>query len=110
MNDFERFNKRRAVAVVGANELDKYLNAPTEDVADPLQWWRLHRHTYPVLSQMAFDLLAVPAMSSECERAFSKAGHVLNESRPRTKEDYAEANQCLRAWILAGLVSIIAPP
>lgn len=109
MNDFERFNKRRAVAVVGANELDKYLNAPTEDVADPLQWWRLHRHTYPVLSQMAFDLLAVPAMSSECERAFFKAGHVLNESRPRTKEDYAEANQCLRAWILAGLVSILAP-
>lgn len=50
MNDFERFNKRRAVVVVGANELDMYLNAPTEDVADPLQWWRLHRPTYPVLS------------------------------------------------------------
>lgn len=110
MNDFERFNKRRAVAVFGANELDRYLNAPTEDVADPLQWWRLHRQTYPVLSQMAFDLLAVPAMSSECERAFSKAGHVLNESRLRTREDYAEANQCLRAWILAGLVSIVVPP
>jgi hypothetical protein len=49
-----------------------------------------------MLSQMAFDLLAVPAISSECERAFSKAGYVLNESRLRTKEDYAEANQCLR--------------
>jgi hypothetical protein len=38
MNDFERFSKRRAVAVLGANELDRYLNAPTEDVADTLQW------------------------------------------------------------------------
>jgi hypothetical protein len=58
-----------------------------------------HVGYYPVLSQLAFNLLATPAMSTECERAFSKAGHVLNENRPRKKADYAEGNQCLRACI-----------
>lgn len=37
-----------------------------ESVPNPLDWWRRHQQFYPNLSQMAFDLFAVPAMSSEC--------------------------------------------
>lgn len=37
LNDFEWFNKRRVVAVVVANGLDRKLNASTVDVANPLQ-------------------------------------------------------------------------
>jgi len=29
--------------------------------ADPLDWWKAHHGDYPLLSQMARDILAVPA-------------------------------------------------
>lgn len=56
------------------DEYVKYINKDRdEDVRNPLQWWRDHQSTYPNLAQIAFDLFAIPAMSSECERNFSKA-------------------------------------
>lgn len=42
--------------------------------------------------------------------SFSKAGHVLDENRLRNKADYAEANQCFRAWILSDLIELVAKP
>ena len=52
-------------------------------VNNPLQWWRDNQSTYPNLSRMAFDFFAIPAMSSECERAFSKASYTLEQLEPR---------------------------
>ena len=84
-----------------ANELERYLAADISvDVTDLLAWWKAHKGSYPILSQLAFDILAVLAMSAECERLFSAAGRVLNERRARTHHDLAEANQCLRHWLL----------
>ena len=47
---------------------DKYVKYITkgkdEDICNYLQWWRNHQSTY-TNSQMAFDLFAIPALSSE---------------------------------------------
>ncbi|CAD0046447.1 unnamed protein product [Aureobasidium pullulans] len=51
-----------------ADELQRYLDAPIEKVQNPILWWQAHEAQYPLLSEMAFDLLAAPAMSAECER------------------------------------------
>jgi hypothetical protein len=59
-----------------------------------------------VLSQMAFDILAVPAMSAEVERLFSSAGLVVTERRARTLLDLAKDNQLLRAWLKEGLITL----
>jgi hypothetical protein len=36
-----------------------------------MQYWQLKEPEWPQLTSMAFDLLAIPAMSSKCERVFS---------------------------------------
>ena len=56
------------------DEYVKYIIKEREEsVSNPLQWWLVHQSSYPNLAQMAFDHFAIPAISSECERAFSKA-------------------------------------
>jgi hypothetical protein len=74
-----------------------------EEVKNPLLWWRDHQHIFPTLSQMAFDLLSVPAMSSECERVFSIAKHLITMPRNRLKDDVIEAIQLLKHWYMGGL-------
>ena len=107
LSDFERYNQLDDLEGQQHDELDRYLNSPREaDGINPLVWWQAHQTAYPVLSTLAFDLLAIPCTSAECERSFSKAGHVLDEDRPRTQADLAEGTQCLRAWISAGLVRL----
>ena len=54
---------------------------------------------------MAFDVLSIPAMSSECERIFSSTKILLSDRRARMKEDIIEASECLRAWFRAGQCS-----
>ena len=57
----------------------------------PLAWWRENQHRIPVLRHLAFEVLAAPASSAADERVFSMAGYVVNEERPRTLEELAEA-------------------
>lgn len=105
LSRYEEFNKVKKRKKV-KSELERYLTTDIEEVSDVLAWWRAHQATYPVLSQMAFDVLAVPAMSAEVERLFSSAGLVITERRARTLPDLAEDNQLLKAWLKEGLITI----
>ncbi|KAF2716904.1 hypothetical protein K431DRAFT_234334, partial [Polychaeton citri CBS 116435] len=58
----------------------------------------------PVLRHLAFSLLAAPASTAADKRLFSTAGNVVNEQRPHTKADLAEAVQCLRSWYQEGII------
>lgn len=61
------------------DELHRYLKSPlivlgnrtANDKFDVLQWWRVTKEEYPILSHIAIDLYAIPSMSAEVERAFS---------------------------------------
>lgn len=64
----------------------------------PLAWWRENHHRFPVLRHLAFEVLAAPASSAADERIFSMAGDVVNDERPNTMEELAEAYQGLRSW------------
>ncbi|KAH6604298.1 hypothetical protein Trco_007744 [Trichoderma cornu-damae] len=68
------------------SELDRYyrLNLP-QQVDDPIQWWLLQQSSFPTLSKLALDLLAVLAMAA----------------------DYTiEKIQCLKNWLHRGAISI----
>jgi hypothetical protein len=81
------------------DELERYLreeHAPARTNA--LAWWQQNEQRYPVLRNLAFDLIAAPATSAAAERRFSEAGHVLNEGHWHTRSDLAEATQCLKSW------------
>ncbi|TKA68421.1 hypothetical protein B0A49_13253, partial [Cryomyces minteri] len=50
------------------DEFERYAyEAVAQNERDPLRWWRDNAWRYPTLCRLAFDLLAVPAMSAECE-------------------------------------------
>lgn len=58
---------------IPGNEYEAYLAVMSPRCDDIIGWWRDHQTTYPKLPQMAFDLIAVPAMSAEGERVFGQA-------------------------------------
>ena len=78
---------------------DEYVKYITKErdkgISNPLQWWRDHQSTYPNLAQMAFDLFAIPAMSSECEQAFSKASYKISARRSNLSSDIVEGGETL---------------
>ncbi|KAF2143525.1 uncharacterized protein K452DRAFT_211557, partial [Aplosporella prunicola CBS 121167] len=90
------------------DELERYLHEPPPPQRlhdlDVLQWWVTRQKQYPTLSRMALDLLACPAMSSDCERTFSTAGRSMSKLRSRLSEGTAEALACLSSWLPAGWV------
>ncbi|TKA45693.1 hypothetical protein B0A49_13640, partial [Cryomyces minteri] len=51
-----------------SDEFERYAyEAVAQNERDPLRWWRDNAWRYPTLCRLAFDLLAVLAMSAECE-------------------------------------------
>jgi hypothetical protein len=63
-------------------------------------------HRYPRLSRMAIDLFSIPAMSSEPERIFSLAGHMVTVQRGRLQADIIGAAQCISSWERSGAIQI----
>ncbi len=49
----------------------------------PLEWWKKHHTTYPIVWQLAQRILAIPATSASSDRVFSTAAHVVNKKRER---------------------------
>jgi hypothetical protein len=77
----------------------------TKDM-EPLRWWRKRgENLYPTLAIIAYDLFVMPAMSSECERAFSSAKKLINEQRYSLKTDIIEADQCIKSWLKNGIAN-----
>lgn len=81
------------------DDYDAYLASPAIPVDNPIIWWRDHQTNYPRLSQMAFDLLSVPAMSAECERVFSQAKLTISSQRHSLTDITINAIQCLKNWV-----------
>ena len=71
----------------------------------PLTWWKeVGEARYPTLARVAYDPFAVPDMSAECEHAFSRAKKMVTEERHSLKADIIEAEQCLKSWLISGIV------
>jgi hypothetical protein len=70
----------------------------------PLEWWRQNHTRFRLLRHMAFELFAIPASASVNERTFSVAGNSVDDDRPRTLYELAEAQQLLRSWYEEGVV------
>jgi hypothetical protein len=71
---------------------------------NPVAWWQANHHNHPILKHLAFDLLAAPASTAADERQSSMAGNVVNEQRPQTSAELAQAVHCLRSWYQGGLI------
>ncbi|KAM4061423.1 transposase-like protein [Hirsutella rhossiliensis] len=117
LNEFQQFRLRHRLQAgqtattrrgpPTADEFDRWtvdIGADDGDITDPFQYWQLKESTYPRLARMAFDMLSIPPMSAECERAFSFAGLMVTRLRSRLQANTINAGQAIRSWLKAGLI------
>lgn len=78
-----------------------------EQPFDPREWWQetTQQKVYPNLSNMALDLLSIPAMSAEVERLFSSCKITITDRRNRIGIDAVEAIECLKSWLRENTVT-----
>jgi hypothetical protein len=83
------------------NEVDLYLMENLEKKSpgfDLLNWWKVNSTKYPILGQMARDILAIPLSNVASESAFSTGGRVLNNYRSSLTSKTVEALICTQNW------------
>ena len=88
------------------DELDLYLKEPLTSKIGVIEYWKIHEPYWPNLTRMAFDFLAIPAMSSECERVFSSC---VKETIPESSQLSGLMlwhQECLKNWQARGAVSM----
>lgn len=66
---------------------------------DPIEWWHTYASKYPHLSQMARDLLAIPATSIPSEQMFSIAGQILTKRQSALSESMMNALMYSKNWL-----------
>ena len=82
------------------SELHRYLEEKVElPPVDPIEWWHTYESSFPSLSLMARDYLAIPATSVPLERCFSIAGNILTKQRGGMTEGIANAIMSCKYWL-----------
>ncbi|CAN0839165.1 Zinc finger BED domain-containing protein RICESLEEPER 2 [Linum grandiflorum] len=76
------------------------------DKFDILGWWSSHHgKRFPILSEMARDILAIPISTVASESAFSTGGRVLNDFRTSLSPNVVEAVICCEDWLRSSPVT-----
>ena len=95
---------------IGENrsEIDKYISESNEEYVkdlhfDILNWWKRNAHRYPILAQMARDVLAILVSTVASECAFSIGGRVLDPFRSLLSPKKVEALVCAQDWLRRSL-------
>lgn len=82
-----------------AKEIMRYrLEEPASLHTDVLQYWREKETTYPILSAVARQVLAIPATRCPAEREFSSAGDLISQRRAALTSECAERIIALHEW------------
>ena len=71
---FTQFRKMKESSndnISGKNDVEKYLSETCESASNPhfdiLTWWKLNGPRYPILSQIAEDVLTIPVSTLASE-------------------------------------------
>ena len=96
-------------SIEGKSELDHYLldgNEPIVENFDILSWWKVNSSKYPILGQIAQDVLPIPISTVAFEFAFSVGDRVLYyfESSPSLK--VVEALICAQNWLMCSPINL----
>lgn len=86
------------------SELDRYLKEETEEESerfDILNWWKVNSPSFPVLSLIARDVLAIPISTVASESVFSTSGRVLDAFRSSLTPRITESLICTQDWLRA---------
>jgi hypothetical protein len=83
------------------HELRTYLAIPPQKgyQCNPLLFWKGTVHSFPTLSKMAKDFLAICGSSVPCERVFSSSRRVVDDLRHNLSSDTVRKIMCLKFWL-----------
>jgi hypothetical protein len=83
-----------------------YLEEAPNSFIGVMEYWRSRERDWPELAQMAYDFLAIPAMSSECERVFSSCSKQTTAQSSRLSGKTLWHQECLKNWSRRGAIKI----
>ncbi|KAH9792650.1 BED-type domain-containing protein [Citrus sinensis] len=108
---FTQFKKMKESSnddISGKNDVEKYLSETCESASNPqfdiLTWWKLNGPRYPILSQIAKDVLAIPVSTVASESAFSTGGRILDPFRSSLTHKTVESLICTQNWLRSTLL------
>lgn len=64
----------------------------------PVKYWQRLQSHYPNLSQLAIDVLTIPASSSNYKRMFTNLGNLLEPKRRTISAELLAALKCVKEW------------
>ncbi|XP_062152026.1 zinc finger BED domain-containing protein RICESLEEPER 1-like [Alnus glutinosa] len=89
-------------------EIERYFAEDVEppcETFDALMWWKINSGKFPVLSEVARDVLAIPITIVASELAFSTGGRVIDPFRSSLAPKTVEALICTQYWLRSSWVS-----
>ncbi|KAM3304009.1 hypothetical protein P3S67_015041 [Capsicum chacoense] len=100
---FEHY-KHKEISEGSSNkfELEKYLAEeiePDSEQFEILGWWKVNEPRFPILAEMARDVLAIPIFSVASECAFSAGGRVIDPFRSSLTPKLVQSIICLQDWL-----------
>jgi hypothetical protein len=88
------------------SDVDLYFKTPVvkhrrtsseDDINWVLNWWRSHEAEYPIISQVAWDYLAIPASEVDVERLFSTSRDLIGLRRHSLSIDTMRAIMMIKS-------------
>lgn len=90
-------------SMTNKSEVDIYMSDAIErnlgDDFNILQWWKMSSVKFPILSQVAKNVLGMPISTVASESAFSTGGRVIDPFRSSLTPKTDEALICTHDWI-----------
>ena len=83
-------------------EIDQYLDALRLDHTQELAillWWKENATRYPIVAQMARDMLSIPITTVASESSFSMGSRVLTKWRSSLHPSTADALLSTHSWL-----------
>ena len=97
---------RRGLLQKTGGEIERYFALGPQTTDNPIQWWLDHKAEFPRLSCLALDIIAIPPMAADCERAFSLAKLAVSSQRQSMQPETLEGLQCMKNWLRCGLIRL----
>ncbi|XP_074328036.1 zinc finger BED domain-containing protein RICESLEEPER 2-like [Apium graveolens] len=103
INDYESFIRESGGIVEPTkSELEEYLSEKIiipSSKFDVLAWWKGNSAKFPILSQMASDILSIPISTVASKSTFSAGSRVIEPHRSCLKPEIVEVLLCGADWV-----------
>ncbi|XP_058103795.1 zinc finger BED domain-containing protein RICESLEEPER 1-like isoform X3 [Magnolia sinica] len=104
---FDKFLQQSSSSQQVKSDLEMYLddaahplkNDLDRDSLDVLGWWKFNAPKYPIVAQMARDILGIPVSTISSEETVNLGGRLLNQYRSSMQPEIVQGLICAQDWL-----------